>query len=686
MRPCGLASEPQTQRRVLAPGRGGRDTDHGRLGTHPFQPSTETRSFPPSAEFAAQANATEDWYSRGDEDREGFWAEQADRLTWAQKWDKVLEWDAPFAKWFVGGKLNVAVNCVDRHVEAGHGEQVAFHWEGEPGDSRTITYADLQSEVCKAANALTELGVQAGDRVAIQMPMIPEAAVAMLACARLGAMHSVVFGGFSPGALKARIEDAEAKLLITSDGQFRRGKPAPMKENTDQAVAETSTIEHVLVVRRTDTEVPWTEGRDVWWHDIVDRQSDTHEAEAFDAENPLFILYTSGTTGKPKGILHTSGGYLTQCAYTHHVAFDHKPGESVYWCTADIGWVTGHSYIVYGPLANRATSVMYEGTPNTPHEGRHWEIIEKYGVSIYYTAPTLIRTFMKWGKEIPEKHDLSSLRVLGSVGEPINPEAWMWYRENIGRNNCPIVDTWWQTETGAIMISPLPGVTECKPGSAMRTLPGISAEVVTEEAEPVGPGGGGYLVLDKPWPSMLRGIWGDEERYRDTYWSRFEEQGYYFAGDGAKYDDDGAMWLLGRVDDVMNVSGHRISTTEVESALVSHPTVAEAAVVGASDETTGQGIVAFVILRGSAANDESKGEEAIKALRDHVSKEIGPIAKPRQIMVVEELPKTRSGKIMRRLLRDVAEHREVGDVTTLADSSVMDLISQGLEKGSSSED
>ncbi|HEV7194750.1 MAG TPA: acetate--CoA ligase [Pedococcus sp.] len=644
--------------------------------------STESRNFPPSAEFAAQANASEDWYARADTDREGFWAEQAERLTWARKWDTVLEWEAPFAKWFVGGKLNVAVNCVDRHVEAGHGDQVAFHWEGEPGDARTITYADLQREVCQAANALAELGVRAGDRVAIQLPMIPEAAVAMLACARLGAMHSVVFGGFSPSALKARIEDAQAKLLITSDGQYRRGKPAPMKENTDQAVAETSTIEHVLVVRRTQTDVAWTEGRDVWWHDIVGRQADTHEAEAFDAENPLFILYTSGTTGKPKGILHTSGGFLTQVAYTHNVVFDHKAGQSVYWCTADIGWVTGHSYIVYGPLANRATSVMYEGTPNTPHEGRHWEIIQKYGVSIYYTAPTLIRTFMKWGKQIPERYDLSSLRVLGSVGEPINPEAWMWYRENVGHNSCPIVDTWWQTETGAIMISPLPGVTATKPGSAMRALPGISAEVVNDEAAPVGPGGGGYLVLDKPWPSMLRGIWGDEERYRDTYWSRFADQGYYFAGDGAKYDLDGAVWLLGRVDDVMNVSGHRISTTEVESALVSHPTVAEAAVVGASDAQTGQGIVAFVILRGNVAQDEAKGAEAIKALRDHVSKEIGPIAKPRQIMVVDELPKTRSGKIMRRLLRDVAENREVGDVTTLADSSVMDLISTGM-KGSS---
>ena len=643
--------------------------------------STESRTFPPSEEFAAQANATADWHDRAEADREAFWAEQAERLSWSKKWDSVLEWNAPFAKWFVGGQLNVAYNCVDRHVEAGYGEQVAFHWEGEPGDTRTITYADLQREVCRTANALTELGVGKGDRVAIQLPMIPEAAFAMLACARLGAMHSVVFGGFSPSALKSRIEDAECKLLITSDGQYRRGKPAPLKENTDQAVADTPSIEHVLVVKRTETDVPWTEGRDVWWHEIVGRQADTHDYESFDAEHPLYILYTSGTTGKPKGILHTSGGYLTQAAYTHHAVFDHKPDTSVYWCTADIGWVTGHSYIVYGPLANRATSVMYEGTPNTPHEGRHWEIIQKYGVTIYYTAPTLIRTFMKWGKEIPERYDLSSLKVLGSVGEPINPEAWMWYREHVGANATPVVDTWWQTETGAIMIAPLPGVTSTKPGSAMRPLPGISAEIVDEEGNPVGHGNGGYLVLDKPWPSMLRGIWGDEERFKDTYWSRFAKQGYYFAGDGAKYDDDGAIWLLGRVDDVMNVSGHRISTTEVESALVSHPTVAEAAVVGASDPTTGQGIVAFVILRGNVAQDEAKGEEAIKALRDHVSKEIGPIAKPRQIMVVDELPKTRSGKIMRRLLRDVAENREVGDVTTLADTTVMDLISSGMKDG-----
>ncbi|MBO4239473.1 MULTISPECIES: acetate--CoA ligase [Pseudonocardia] len=641
--------------------------------------STESRSFPPPEEFAAQANATAEWYDRADADREGFWAEQADRLHWTTKWDRVLDWEPPFAKWFVGGELNVAYNCADRHVEEGNGDRVAIHWEGEPGDSRTITYADLQREVSKTANALTELGVGKGDRVAIQLPMIPEAVFSMLACARLGALHSVVFGGFSPGALKARIEDAEAKVLITSDGQYRRGKPAPMKENTDEAVEGTS-IEKVLVVKRTETDVPWTDGRDVWWHDAVDGASDQHTPESFDSEHPLFILYTSGTTGKPKGILHTSGGYLTQSAYTHNVVFDHKPGESVYWCTADIGWVTGHTYIVYGPLANGATQVIYEGTPNTPHEGRHWEIVDKYKVSIYYTAPTLIRTFMKWGEDIPAKYDLSSLKVLGTVGEPINPEAWMWFREKIGKENCPIVDTWWQTETGSQMIAPLPGVTATKPGSAMRALPGISATVVDDTGTPVGNGEGGYLVLDKPWPSMLRGIWGDTERYKDTYWSRFAEQGYYFAGDGAKYDDDGAIWLLGRVDDVMNISGHRISTTEVESALVSHPTVAEAAVVGASDETTGQGIVAFVILRGSASKDEAKGEEAIKALRDHVSKEIGPIAKPRQILVVEELPKTRSGKIMRRLLRDVAENRDVGDVSTLADSSVMDLISSGMSE------
>ncbi|HEV2782460.1 MAG TPA: acetate--CoA ligase [Actinophytocola sp.] len=643
---------------------------------------TESRTFPPSAEFAAKANASAQLYDDAAADREAFWARQAEQLHWDTPWNQVLDWsNAPFAKWFVGGRLNLTYNCVDRHVEAGHGDQVAFHWEGELGDTRTITYGQLLRDVCKATNALIELGVEKGDRVAIYMPMIPELPVAMLACARLGATHSVVFGGFSAEALGGRIDDAKAKLVITADGGYRRGAPSALKPTVDEAVAKNPSVQKVLVVRRTGQDVDWNADKDVWWHDVVDRQSDAHTAEPHDAEHPLFILYTSGTTAKPKGILHTTGGYLTQAAYTHRVVFDIKPDTDVYWCTADIGWVTGHSYIVYGPLANRATSVLYEGTPNTPHEGRHWEIVQKYGVTIYYTAPTLIRTFMKWGNDIPAKFDRSSLRLLGSVGEPINPEAWMWYREHVGDNRCPIVDTWWQTETGAIMISPLPGVTSTKPGSAQTPLPGISAKVVDDQGNEVGKGGGGYLVLDQPWPSMLRGIWGDDERYKETYWSRFADKGYYFAGDGAKYDADGDIWLLGRVDDVMNVSGHRISTTEVESALVSHPTVAEAAVVGATDPTTGQGIVAFVILRGGVAEDEAKGADAIKALREHVAKEIGPIAKPRQIMVVPELPKTRSGKIMRRLLRDVAENRQVGDVTTLADSSVMDLISAGLKAG-----
>ncbi|KFU78973.1 acetyl-coenzyme A synthetase [Amycolatopsis lurida] len=644
---------------------------------------TESRTFPPSEAFSAQANATADFYAEADADREAFWAKQAERLHWETKWSQVLDWtNAPFAKWFVGGKLNVAYNCVDRHVDSGHGDQVAIHWVGEPGDSRDITYAQLKDEVSRAANAFESLGLKAGDRVAIQMPMVPEAIFAMLACARIGVLHSVVFGGFSPTALRSRVDDQAARIVITTDGQYRRGKAAPMKVNVDEALEGAESVEKVIVVRRTGEEVPITEGRDLWWHDLVDGQSAEHAPQAFDSEHPLFILYTSGTTGKPKGILHTSGGYLTQAAYTHHNVFDHKAGEDVYWCTADIGWITGHTYIVYGPLANRTTQVVYEGTPNTPHEGRHWEIVQQHKVSIYYTAPTLIRTFMKWGNEIPQKYDLSSLRVLGSVGEPINPEAWIWYRENVGANSAPIVDTWWQTETGGIMISPLPGVTATKPGSAQKALPGISAKVVDDQGVEVGKGGGGYLVLDKPWPGMLRGIWGDEQRFRDTYWSRFADQGYYFAGDGAKYDADGDVWLLGRVDDVMNVSGHRISTTEVESALVSHPTVAEAAVVGATDATTGQGIVAFVILRGNAVDG---GDEAVQELRNHVAKEIGPIAKPRQILVVQELPKTRSGKIMRRLLRDVAENRQVGDVTTLADSSVMDLISSGLKSGKTEE-
>ena len=637
----------------------------------------ENRTFEPPAELAKNANAKADMYAEAAKDRLAFWDKQAARLTWQTPWTQTLDWSkAPFAKWFVGGKLNVAYNCVDRHVENGLGDRVAFHFEGEPGDTQTITYRNLQDQVNKAANALTSLNVGKGDRVAIYMPMIPEAVVAMLACARVGAIHSVVFGGFSAEALRSRIDDAQAKLVITADGQNRRGSAMPLKPAVDEAVAQTPSVEKVLVVKRTGGEVAWTD-KDIWWHDLVDGQSIDHKPEAFDSEQPLFILYTSGTTGKPKGILHTSGGYLTQASFTHFNVFDLKAETDIYWCTADIGWVTGHSYIVYGPLANGATQVIYEGTPDSPHKGRFWEIIEKYGVTIFYTAPTAIRTFMKWGTEFPEKHNLKSLRVLGSVGEPINPEAWMWYREVIGGNNCPIVDTWWQTETGAIMISPLPGVTATKPGSAMKPLPGIGAAIFDDNAEAVGNGQGGYLVLTEPWPSMLRGIWGDDERFVDTYWSRFA--GKYFAGDGAKWDEDGAIWLLGRVDDVMNVSGHRISTTEVESALVSHPAVAEAAVVGASDSTTGQGIVAFVILRGGVED----GEGLVKQLRDHVAKEIGPIAKPRQIMVVPELPKTRSGKIMRRLLRDVAENRSMGDATTLADPTVMNLISQGLATGKS---
>jgi acetyl-CoA synthetase len=613
-------------------------------------------------------------YDEAEKDRLAFWEKQAHQLQWDAPWTTVLDWKVPFAKWFVGGKINASVNALDRHVAQGRGERVAFFFEGEPGDSRTITYAQLLTEVKKTANALTELGIKDGDRVAIYMPMIPEAAIAMLACARIGAPHSVVFGGFSADALLSRIQDADAKLVITADGGYRKGAPFALKPAVDDALKGKTNVKNVLVVKRTGQETQWENNRDIWWHDIVDRQNAEHVAQSFDSEHPLFILYTSGTTAKPKGISHTTGGYLTQVAYTHKMVFDIKPETDVYWCTADVGWVTGHSYVVYGPLINGATQVMYEGTPDTPHKGRIFELIEKYKVSILYTAPTLIRTWMKWGDEFPNAHNLKSLRLLGSVGEPINPEAWMWYREVIGGNRCPIVDTWWQTETGAIMISPLPGVTQTKPGSAMRPLPGISGKVVDDNGKEVGLGHGGYLILDKPWPSMLRGIWGEEERYKETYWSRFD--GVYFAGDGAKIDTDGAIWLLGRVDDVMNVSGHRISTTEVESALVSHAAVAEAAVVGAADEMTGQGIVAFVILRGGIPN--VGGEELIKELRAHVAKEIGAIAKPRQIVVVQELPKTRSGKIMRRLLKDVAENRAVGDSTTLADPNVMALISQGL--------
>jgi acetyl-CoA synthetase len=635
---------------------------------------SESRTFPPSAEFAAQANANAEIYDRAESDRLAFWETQARELTWQKPWDSVLEWKAPYAKWFVGGKLNASFNALDRHVLAGRGDRVALFFEGEPGDTRSITYADLLTDVKKAANALIEIGVKAGDRVAIYMPMIPEAAVAMLACARIGAAHSVVFGGFSADALLSRIQDADAKIVITADGGFRKGAAFALKPAVDEALKGKTNVEKVLVVKRTGQETAWNSATDIWWDEIVNRQSSEHEAQAFDAEHPLFILYTSGTTAKPKGIFHTTGGYLTQAAFTHRAVFDLKPESDVYWCTADVGWITGHSYVVYGPLINGATQVIYEGTPDTPHKGRMFEIIEKYGVTILYTAPTLIRTWMKWGDEFPQAHNLSSLRLLGSVGEPINPEAWMWYREVIGGNRCPIVDTWWQTETGAIMISPLPGVTATKPGSAMTALPGISAKVVDDNGVAVPNGHGGYLILDKPWPSMLRGVWGEDERYKETYWSRFD--GIYFAGDGAKLDNDGAIWLLGRVDDVMNVSGHRISTTEVESALVSHAAVAEAAVVGAQDEMTGQGIVAFVILR--AGIDHANGEALVKELRAHVTKEIGAIARPRQIMVVNELPKTRSGKIMRRLLKDVAENRTVGDATTLADPNVMKLISEGL--------
>jgi len=643
--------------------------------------STENRTFAPTPEFSAQANAQAGLYGEADNDRLAFWDQQAEALIWEKKWDKTLEWESPYAKWFVGGKLNATVSALDRHVAEGHGGRIAFHFEGEPGDTRTISYAQLLTDVSKAANALTSIGISAGDRVAIYMPLIPEAVVAMLACARIGAIHSVVFGGFSADALLSRIQDADAKLVITADGGFRKGAAFALKPAVDEALKGETNVAQVLVVKRTGQETAWVEGRDLWWHDVVDPQHSTHTPEYFDSEHPLFILYTSGTTAKPKGIFHTTAGYLTQVAYTHKVVFDIKPKTDVYWCTADVGWITGHSYMVYGPLINGATQVIYEGTPDTPHKGRMFEIIEKYGVTILYTAPTLIRTWMKWGDEFPNQFSLSSLRLLGSVGEPINPEAWIWYRHIIGGGNCPIVDTWWQTETGAIMISPLPGVTATKPGSAMKPIPGISAKVVDDKGVPVPNGHGGFLILDQPWPSMLRGVWGEDERYKETYWSRFP--GIYFAGDGAKLDDDGAIWLMGRVDDVMNVSGHRISTTEVESALVSHEAIAEAAVVGAADPLTGQGIVAFVILRGGV--EHADGDVLIKELRNHVAKEIGAIAKPRQIMVVNELPKTRSGKIMRRLLKDVAENRAVGDATTLADPNVMKLISEGL-KSSKDED
>jgi acetyl-CoA synthetase len=653
---------------------------------------TETRAFPPSAEFAAQANAQPELYAQASADRLEFWAEQARALHWDRPFTETLDWsDAPVSRWFADGTLNACDNAIDRHVREGRGDRVAFHFEGEPGDTQTLTYRDMHQQVQKVANALESLGITKGDRVAIYLPQIPEAVLAMLACARIGAIHSVVFGGFSAESLRQRIDDAEASLVITADGGNRRGTHLALKPLVDEALAAgdhhpdpCATVKHVLTVRRTGQDTHWVEGRDVWWHDVVPTAGDHHDPVMVEAEHPLFILYTSGTTGTPKGLFHTTGGYLTGAAYTHKHVFDLKPETDVYWCSADVGWITGHTYIVYGPMINGTTQVLYEGTPNTPHQGRWWEIIQKYKVTQFYTAPTAIRTFMKWGEAIPAQYDLSSLRLLGSVGEPINPEAWMWYRRVIGGDRCPVVDTWWQTETGCIMISPLPGVTATKPGSAQTAIPGASIDVVDGDGVPVANGEGGYLVITEPWPSMLRGIWGDRERYERTYWSRFE--GLYFAGDGAKKDADGDLWLLGRVDDVMNVSGHRLSTTEVEHALVSHPWVAEAAVVGANDEVTGQAVVAFVIIRSDAVDLNEDGHQVAVALRNHVTREIGSIAKPRTILVVTEVPKTRSGKIMRRLLRDVAEHRPVGDVTTLADGSVMDAITAGLDSGAADED
>jgi acetyl-CoA synthetase len=641
----------------------------------------EERRFAPAPEVAARANARPGIHEEAAANPQAWWAEQARYLHWDQHWDTVLEWELPDARWFVGGRLNAAVNCLDRHVRSGLGEKIAYHWVGEPGDTRDVTYSELLEMVCRTANALVELGVQTGDKVAIYMPVLPETVAAMLACARLGAPHTVVFGGFSADALRGRILDCDARVVITSDGGYRRGTASALKPAVDEALEECPDVRSVLVLRRTGQEVNWVEGRDVWWHEIVDRQPPTHEPESFDSEHPLYIMYTSGTTAKPKGILHTTGGYLTHVAATHRLIFDLKADDDVFWTAADIGWVTGHSYIVYGPLCNGTTSVMYEGTPDTPTRERWWEIIEHYKVTILYTAPTTIRTLMKWGEDLPGRHDLSTLRLLGSVGEPINPEAWMWYRTHIGGEQCPIVDTWWQTETGGIMITPLPGITHTKPGAAMTAFPGISADVVDNEGNPVGDGHGGYLVITQPWPGMLRGIYGDHERYVSTYWSRFP--GVYFAGDGAKKDDDGDLWLLGRVDDVMNISGHRISTTEVEHALVGHPAVAEAAVVGASDPTTGQAIVAFVTLKGDAGDG---GADIVSELRAEVARVIGPIAKPRQILLTPELPKTRSGKIMRRLLRDVAEHRELGDVTTLLDASVVQAIDDKMRAGGAAEE
>ena len=652
-------------------------TDHsGTIESHPLQAGGDPVSYPPSDEFRAQANVNDpSVYWRAAEDPEAYWASRAQQLQWTKPFTETLDWsNPPFAKWFADGELNVAANCLDRHVAAGLGDRVAIHFEGEPGDTRSITYAELTHEVKRAANMLTSLGVEAGDRVAIYMPMIPEAVIAMLAVVRLGAAHSVVFGGFSAESLRARIDDAKAELVITADGGFRKGRVSALKPTVDDALnlhGGGSTVERVLVVQRGENEIEMQPGRDLWWHEEITAFDGDHTPKGFPAENPLFILYTSGTTGKPKGILHTTGGYLTQVSATHSDVFDLKPETDVYWCTADIGWVTGHSYVVYGPLANAATQVIYEGTPETPDWGRWWSIIQKYGVSIFYTAPTAIRACMKVGRQVPEQYDLSSIRVLGSVGEPINPEAWRWYREVIGDSRCPIVDTWWQTETGAIMISPLPGLTSLKPGSAQAAQPGIRLNVVDEAGNRVDRGHGGLLTIQHPWPSMVRNIWGDPDRFIDTYWAKFGDM--YFAGDGARVDEDGDVWLLGRVDDVMNVSGHRLSTAEIESALVEHHAVAESAVVGADDETTGQAVVAFVILK--SQQKLLTAEEAEVELKKHVAQQIGAIARPRQVFVVTELPKTRSGKIMRRLLKDAAEGKEIGDTTTLADTAVMQTIS-----------
>jgi len=650
---------------------------------------SEGRRFAPSAEFAAAALTNDrSLYDEADADFEAFWARQArELLTWSKDFDTILEWDLPFAKWFPGGELNVSENCLDRHVAAGRGDKVAFHFEGEPGDTRTITYADLLADVERFANVLKGLGLRKGDRLAIYMPMIPELPVAMLACTRIGVAHSVIFGGFSPDAITDRCVDAEAKVIVTADAGYRRGEPSALKPNVDAALeVGAPSVEHVIVVDRCGTAPTMVDGRDHWWHDLMAAAEPSCPAEPMDAEQLLYLLYTSGTTAKPKGIMHTTGGYLTQVSFTHKYVFDLRPDTDVYWCAADIGWVTGHSYIVYGPLTNGCTSVMYEGTPDTPlpehrdgdragwRKDRLWDIIERYGVTQLYTAPTAIRTFMKWGDEWPDAHDLSTLRVLGTVGEPINPEAWMWYHRHIGRESCPIVDTWWQTETGGHMITPLPGVTTTKPGTATNPIPGVYAEVVDDDGNVVIEGGG-YLTITKPWPSMLRGIWGDEDRYRDTYWSTYE--GRYFAGDGARVDDDGYIWILGRVDDVMNVSGHRISTSEVESALVDHPAVAEAAVVGATDEITGQAIVGYVILRGTASASDDLREE----IRQHVAKKLGATARPKAVFLVPDLPKTRSGKIMRRLLRDVADGHDLGDTTTLADPNVVEAIRAGAEAG-----